>query len=65
MTGIVLIYNYGFKNWEAHFFNPTFDFNFKITIPSARKERDIILRDNLGRILSSKVPELPYKYAEK
>ena len=36
----------------------TFDFFFKVNIPKVNKERIITERDDFGRILSSKVPEL-------
>jgi len=40
---------------EAHFFNPTFDFYFKLKIPGPNKTRLITERDNKGRILQSNV----------
>jgi hypothetical protein len=48
---------------DAHFAVPTFDFFFKVTLPKANKERLIMERDYLGRIVSSKVPESPITYA--
>jgi hypothetical protein len=45
---------------DALFTVPQFDFYFKITIPKARKEREIIERDYLGRIVASKVSEITY-----
>jgi len=48
---------------DAHFTVPTFDFFFKVVLPKANKERLIMERDYLGRILSSKVPDSPILYA--
>jgi hypothetical protein len=53
-TNFVII-SYGFKNWNAHFDIPTFDFMFKVSIPSSRKDREIVRRDMQGRILASRV----------
>lgn len=50
---------------DTHFTAPQFDFYFKIAIPKANKERLIMERDMMGRILSSKVPEIYNHYAEK
>jgi len=44
---------------DAHFAVPTFDFYFRVALPRARKEREIIERDFRGRILHSRVPEYP------
>ena len=33
------------------FTNPTFDFYFKVVLPKPRKEKEIIKRDQLGRIV--------------
>lgn len=41
--------------WDAHFAIPTFDFYFKFQLPKPIKERIILERDELGRILTSKV----------
>jgi len=41
-----------------YFTVPTFDFFFKVNLPKANKERLIIDRDYLGRIVASKVPEV-------
>ena len=43
---------------DTHFTVPTFDFYFKVALPKARKEREIIERDYLGRIVRAKVPDL-------
>jgi len=50
---------------DAHFTVPTYDFFFKVNLPKANKERLIIKRDYLGRIVSSRVPEISFRYAEK
>ncbi len=50
---------------DSLFLTPTFDFHFKVAIPKKRKEREILQRDALGRILVAKVPEHPYYYEEK
>lgn len=50
---------------DSLFTDPTFDFHFKIMLPKANKERLIMERDIMGRILSSKVPEQYHHYAEK
>lgn len=36
--------------------NPTFEFSFKFQLPKANKERLILERDQLGRIVHSKPP---------
>ena len=41
--------------WDVHFTVPTFDFYFKVVLPKARKARDIIERDSLGRIVRANV----------
>lgn len=46
------------KSRDAHFTVPQFEFIFKVAIPKANKERLIMERDMMGRILSSKVPEV-------
>lgn len=61
----MLKFPHGVKNWDAHLIVPTFDFYFKVAIPKANKERLIMERDMMGRILSSKVPEIYNHYAEK
>jgi len=40
---------------DVYFTAPTFDFYFKVVLPKANKERLIIKRDKLGRILHSSV----------
>jgi hypothetical protein len=50
---------------DSLFAVPTFDFYFKVTLPKPNKEREIIERDYLGRIVASKVPELPDCYAKQ
>ncbi len=49
-------YEYFHKMWDAHFTVPQFDFIFKVNIPEPNKERLIIQRDALGRIVKSQVP---------
>ena len=34
------------------------EINFNVVVPKARKEREIVQRDYLDRIVASKVPEL-------
>jgi hypothetical protein len=51
---------YEFKSWDSVFTAPQFDFYFKVVLPKARKEREIIERDHLGRIVASKVPDPSY-----
>jgi len=51
------------SNRDSLFTVPQFDFYFKLALPQKRKEREIIIRDYLGRIVASKVPELPIQYA--
>ncbi|KKS95097.1 MAG: hypothetical protein UV71_C0012G0018 [Microgenomates group bacterium GW2011_GWC1_43_13] len=46
------------RSWDTHFTVPTFEFNFKLPIPKANKERLIIERNELGQIIHSKVPPL-------
>jgi hypothetical protein len=48
---------------DGHFAIPQFDFYFKVALPKVNKERLIMERDYLGRIVSSKVPESPITYA--
>lgn len=36
---------------DAYFIVPTFNFYFKVNIPEPNKEREILERDSLGRIL--------------
>jgi len=43
---------------DTYFAVPTFDFYFRINIPKKRKDREIVERNYLGRILKTKVPEL-------
>ena len=52
-------------SWDSLFAVPQFDFYFKLALPKARKEREIIERDYLGRIVAAKVPELQNYYAEQ
>lgn len=57
-------FNYEFyKMRDTHFTVPTFDFYFKVALPKANKERLIIERNELGQIVSSKVPELSIFHA--
>jgi len=41
---------------DTHFAVPTFDFYFKVALPKANKERLIIERDFMGRIIATKTP---------
>ena len=50
---------------DSLFAVPQFDFYFRVNIPKANKERLIMERDYLGRIVVSKVQEAPNYYAEK
>ena len=59
----MLRYNYESFCRDLLFTNPTFDFYFKVVLPKARKAREIIQRDQLGRIVASKVPELEMPHA--
>lgn len=43
---------------------PQFEFYFRVVLPKARKDRQIVERDQLGRILASKVPDSPVCYYE-
>jgi len=45
---------------DALFTSPTFDFFFKVALPKKQKEREIIERDYLGRIVASKILEITY-----
>lgn len=56
----MLKYTHGFKNWDSLFAVPTFDFHFKVKLPKANKERLILERDFMGRIVHSKPPEMTY-----
>ncbi len=58
----MLKFGYGTECGNVIFTNQTFDFHFKLEAPKARKEREIIERDYLGGIVSSKVPELLILY---
>jgi hypothetical protein len=42
---------------DAHITIPTFDFSFKINIPTPNKARIILERDKTGKIVSSETPE--------
>jgi hypothetical protein len=46
-----------FRSGDAHLSVPTFDFYFKVVIPKKQKEREIVERDSLGRIVHSRTPE--------
>jgi hypothetical protein len=59
----VLKWLHGSISRDGHFAIPQFDFYFKVVLPKANKERLIMERDYLGRIVSSKVPESPITYA--
>ena len=43
---------------DSLFTGPTFDFYFKVKLPKPRKEREIVKRDSLGRIVSLKSPSI-------
>lgn len=43
------------KNWDVHFTVLTFDFYFKVVLSKLNKEREIIERDKLGRIILCKI----------
>jgi len=49
----MLKYHHGVRNWDTHFGIPTFDFYFKFSIPKPNRERIIVERDRLGRIVKS------------
>jgi hypothetical protein len=51
-------YTHGSFCWDLHFTVPTFDFYFKMALPKGNKERFIIERDYLGRIVHSMVPPI-------
>jgi len=57
------MWRYEFVCWDSLFTVPTFDFYFKVVLPRARKEREIVQRDYLGRIVASKVPNIVIPYA--
>jgi len=50
--------DYESRSRESHFIVPTFDFYFKVMLPKPNKEREILERDVLGRIIHSKPLEL-------
>jgi hypothetical protein len=48
-----------YGNWDVQASLPTsFDFKLDVDIPAPRKERIIVKRDNKGRIVNSKPPEM-------
>ena len=49
---------YEFICWDARFAVPLLEFQFEFVLPKLQKERFIALRDSLGRIIKSQVPEL-------
>jgi len=49
---------YGSERRDSLFVVPTFDFNFWLKLPKAKKERLIIERNQLGQIVKSKVPDV-------
>ena len=59
---ILLSFSYESFNWDSLFTNPTFDFYFKVVLPKKQKEREIIERDYLGRIIKARVPEVTGSY---
>lgn len=42
--------------WDSLFTVPQFNFYFKVALPKLNKERVILERDDLGRIVVSKTP---------
>lgn len=62
----ILRYNiyYDFKLWDARFTVPLLEFRFEFVLPKMRKERFIALRDSLGRIIKSIVPQNNLGYNE-
>jgi len=44
------------KSRDAFFATPTFDFYFKLKLPKPNKEREIVERNHLGRIVKSRMP---------
>ena len=63
---IVSRYNSGYEfiNWDRQVAGTTnnlsFPFQFRFTLPRSRKEREIVLRNHLGQIIVSKVPDICY-----
>jgi len=55
---VLKLCNYESFCWDSLFTIPQFDFFFKIALPNKQKEREIIERDYLGRIVHSKVPPI-------
>lgn len=47
-----------FIGWDARFTVPLLEFRFEFVLPRPRKERFIAIRDSLGRIIKSQVPEM-------
>ncbi len=47
-----------FKCWDARFTVPLLEFQFQFVLPKLQKERFIALRDSLGRIIKSQVPDM-------
>lgn len=52
----MLKYNHAYFDGDTHFTVSTFEFYFKFPTPKPNKERLILVRDEYGRILSSKAP---------
>jgi len=52
------MWRYEFVCWDARFTVLLLEFQFQFVLPKLRKERFIALRDSLGRIIKSQVPEL-------
>ena len=52
--------NVGYKSIsrDTRFVIPTFEFNFRVKLPKANKERLILQRNKLGQIVKSKVPDV-------
>lgn len=65
MYRIMLEYFHEFlRSRDSHFTIPTFDFYFKVILPPPNKEREILQRDKLGRIVKSKTPALKFTQPE-
>ena len=58
MTNLRYNTKYEFVCRDARFAVPLLEFQFQFVLPKLQKERFIALRDSLGRIIKSQVPEL-------
>lgn len=52
-------YRNEFKNWDSRDTIPLLEFRFNFVLPKPRKERNIIIRNQLGQIVRSEVPLEP------